>query len=162
MKKYCVYVVDTEKSILAESNDSLTLSRKEYSNFLGLLSSHHALDTILNSQNFRCRTCRSFSLPAKALYSALKKIPTDDEVAETIVLSLRIPTEFNQVDLSFTDQPAEIIEKIFHDPDEYQDLKNVFSKKNYIIEKGEVFRFPFDECVFIFNKGCECNRIFHA
>lgn len=162
MKKYCVYVVDTDKSILTEGIDSLTLSRKEYSEFLGLLSSHHALDTILNSQNFRCGSCRSFSLPAKALYSALKKIKTDDEVAEVMVSTLRIPTEFGEGDIDLLDQPDEIREKIFRDPEDYQDIKDVFSDGNYIVEQGEVCRFPFDECIFIFNRACECTRILQA
>lgn len=162
LKKYCVYVVDTEESFLAEGIDSLTLSKKEYSEFLVLLSSHHALDIILNSQNFRCGSCRSFSLPAKALYSALEKIQTDDDVAEMMVSALRIPTEFGQGNIELLDQPDEIREKIFRDPDEYQDIKDVFSDGNYIIEQGEVCRFPFDECVFIFNRACECTRILHA
>lgn len=162
LKKFCVYVVDTERSILAEGIDSLTLSRKEYSEFLCSLSSHHALDTILSSQNFRCDSCRSFSLSAKALYSALEKIQTDDEVAEMIVSALRLPTEFGHGDIDLLDQPDEIREKIFRDPDEYQDRKDVFSNGNYIIEQGEVCRFPFDECVFIFNRACHCTRILHA
>ena len=161
MKKYCVYVVDTDKSILTEGIDSLTLSRKEYSEFLSLLSSHHSLDTVLNSQDFRCGSCRSFSLPAKALYSALKKIQTDDEVAEMMVSALRISTEFCVRDIELLDQPDEIREKIFRDPEDYQEIKDVLSDGTYIIEKGEVYRFPFDECVFIFNKDCNCNRILH-
>lgn len=162
LKKYCVYVVDTEKSILGEGIDSLTLSRKEYSEFLGLLSSHHVLDAILNSQNFRCGSCRSFSLPAKALYSALEKIQTDDEVAEMMVSALRIPTEFGEGDIDLLDQPDEIREKIFREPEGYHDRKDVFFGGNYIIEQGEVCRFPFDECVFIFNSSCECTRILQA
>ena len=162
MKKYCVYVVDTDKVILGEGIDPLTLSRNEYSEFLGLLSSHDALDTILNSQNFRCGSCHSFSLPAKALYFALKKIQTDDEVVGMMVSALRIPTEFCEGDIDLLDQPDEILEKIFRNFEDYQDRKNVISDGNYIIEQGGVFRFPFDECVFIFNKDCNCNRILHS
>ena len=162
MKKYCVYVVDTDKSILVEGIDSLTLSRKEYSEFLGLLSSHHALDTILNSQSFRCGSCHSFSLPAMALYSVLEKIKTDDDVAEIIFSALRIPTELSQGDIDLWNQPEEIREKIFRDPDEYQDVNDVLSDGNYMVEQGEVCRFPFDECIFIFKKACHCSRILHA
>lgn len=66
LKKFHVYVVDTDTSFLAEDADSLTISRKEYSGTLGLLSSHNALDAILNSQTFRCGLCRSFFSPRRS------------------------------------------------------------------------------------------------
>lgn len=162
MKKYCVYVVETERALPAEGNDSLTLSRKKYSEFLCLLSSRKALDAILQSQTFRCASCLSFSLPAKTLYSALAKIQTDDEVAEMMVFALRRPTEFGEGDIYLLDQPGEIREKMFRDTDEYQEMQDVFADGNYIIEYGEVCRFPFEEVVFIFDRACSCTRILHA
>lgn len=162
LKKYFVYVLDTEETILDEGIDSITLSRKEYSGLLYLLSSHQMLDAVLNSQNFRCDSCRSFSLPAKALYSALEKITTDDDVTEMIVSALRITTEIDQRDIELLEQPDEILEKLFSEPEELNEIKKSISDGRFCIKEGEIYSFPFDECVFVFNRDCSCSRILHA
>lgn len=165
LKKYFVYVLDTEETILGEDIGSLTLSRRRYSGLLSSLSEHHALDAVLNKQNFRCASCRSFSLSAKALYSALEKIKTDDEAAEMLISALRTATEMDQGYLDLLNQPDEIVEKIFSDPEKYEEylaIKNSLADGGFIVREGEIYRFPFDECVFVFDPACSCNHILHA
>lgn len=162
LKKYYVYVFDTEETILDEGIDSISLSRKEYSGLLYLLSSHQVLGAVLNNQNFRCDSCRCFSLPAVALCSALEKITTDDEVTEMILSALWSTTEIDQRVIDLLDQPEEIIKKIFTSPDEYNEIKKAISDDRFCIKEGEIYRFPFEECVFVFNRACSCSRILHA
>ncbi|MDO5673760.1 MAG: hypothetical protein Q4G66_02410 [bacterium] len=162
VKKYFIYVVEADSPTLFEGIGFATISRKEYSDFLARIADQGVLSSILDSQTFQCTTCRTYSLPAKALYRAASIIEKDDPVAEILAITLCLRTELSSGDLSLLELPQEIIEKLFDDPEESANVQAAVSEGKYFMNNGEVFLLPYDECFFVFNKKCRCNRYVHA
>ena len=163
MKKYFVNIVDDETENYPINHlDSLTISRKQYTELLCILSEHKIIDEILGNQSFSCGLCRSFSLPAKSLYSTLKKIERDDDTAEALSCALLMNTDIEPWYFEMLEQPIEIIEKNFVDAADFYEIQDSLRYDEFIIEEEEVYRFPFEECVFVFDARCSCSRIFHS
>ena len=62
--------------------------------------------------------------------------------------------------LDYLDQPDEIKEKIFGNDFDYSELINGITFSKLIIEDGGVYKYPYEECSFIFDVTCDCNRMF--
>jgi len=123
------------------------------------LSEFNALDELLQCQLFSCGKCRSFSVSFQPLYSILKKIERQDAVAEILLSNLRESTSIEPCYFDLLDQPDETRERILGDDEDYYDMQDVLKSGNFIIEDEVVYEFPYEECSFVFDANCSCNRI---
>lgn len=163
MKKYFVTIIDDKIGFnLIESHNNLTITRKQYTEFLYNFSKFYSIDELLKCQIFSCGKCLSFSVTAQPLYSFINKICQYDEVAELILSNLKTSTDIDPWYFELLDQPDEVIEKALGDHDNYLDIQHTLRSGNFVIEEGVVFQFPYEECAFVFDAKCTCNRIFRA
>jgi hypothetical protein len=162
LENFFVYIVDDENgNYPTEDFNSFTISRKQYTEFLYMLSEYKIIDEILKKQIFSCGSCRSYSLSAKALYSTLKKIERHNNVAEILSSSLRQSTSIEPFYFELLGQPSEIVEKALEDGDNFYEIKDSLTTGEFIIEEGVVYQLP-EECFFVFDARCSCNRILRS
>lgn len=160
LKNYFVSVVDgTVRGYPIGHQNGLSISREQYTELLLHLSEFNALDELLKCQFFSCGKCRSFSVSAQLLYSILKKIERYDDVAEIILCNLRESTNIEPWYFELLDLPDEMREKILGDDEDYYDMRDTLKTGNFIIEDEVVYQFPYEECSFVFDANCDCNRI---
>lgn len=163
MKKFFINIVDDEtKTYPVEGWNKITISRKQYTELLCNISEANSIDVLLKTQIFSCGQCRSFSVTAEHLYSVLNKIAQDENIAEIIASHLKAHTDIDSWYFELLDQPDEISEKYLGDDDDFYDILDKLKSGNFIIEEGEVFEFPYEECVFVFDPRCSCSRILRS
>ncbi len=164
MGKYFIKIIgEATDDRLVESFDSLTINLEQYTAFLNLFSADNLLNEILNNQSFRCGKCRSFCLPAKSFFLSLQKINNDDDIVESISTALRERTGIEAWYLDILDKPRETLEKIFDDTDEFEEfiqIKDSLAAGSFVVDDGELYEFPFEECAFIFDVTCSSCRDF--
>ena len=161
--KYFVTIVEDKMGLNPiEDHHSLTITRKQYAELLCCFSKFDSINELLKCQIFSCGKCLSFSVTAQPLYSALNRICQYDEVAEIISNNLKISTDIDPWYFEMLDQPDEMREKALGDHDNYHDIQHTLRSGDFVIEGGVVFQFPYEECAFVFDENCTCNRIFRA
>jgi len=145
-----------------EEHNGIDISQKQYTELLSKLRDIKETDAILKCQTFSCGVCKSFSVSSEILYTALKKIAHLNEVAEIITCNLRVGSDVDPIYYDLQDQPEEIREKymqVMDDEINFQEQDKMIRSGNYIKEEGEQYKIPFEECAFVFDAKCSCNRI---
>lgn len=160
MEKYLVNIKDGNKGTYPiEHHNAVSISREQYTELLLNLGEVTSIEELLKQRLFSCGKCRSFSLAAFPLYSALAKIDQNDLVAEIITPCLKERTDIHSIYFELLGKPDEIIEKYLDKDDDFYEIQHELQTGNYVIEDGEVFRYPFEECVFVFDENCTCRQI---
>lgn len=163
MEKYFINIGNDESNNhQTECFNSLTITFKQYTRLLCLLSEHQKIDAILKNQTFSCGTCHSFSLSAKSLYSTLQTLKQDEEIVVSISSGLRVSTDINPWYFELLDETRATLESLLDDVDDFYEKKDLLLTGEFIIEEECVYQFPFDECCFVFDTKCACNRILHS
>lgn len=134
---------------------------RQYNEFLQVLIEFSLLDNFLKCRFFSCQKCRTFSVKVPAFYKLLKELEEHNDFAAALVYDLKENVDIESWQLELSDQPAEIIEKFLDKDTDYPEMLNE-AIKDLVVEDEMVFRFPYEDCSFVFDTTCDCNRILRA
>lgn len=160
MKKYCFYIKGNRAEIYPiEHRHGVSISQEQYTEMLLALSKVISIEDFLKQRLFSCGKCRSFSVPAHPLCAVLAKLEELDPVAEIAAPCLKARTDIYPLYFELLGKPDEIIEKYLDKDDFFYEIQDELQAGDYVIENGEVYQFPYDECVFVFDEKCSCSQI---
>lgn len=160
MKKYCFYIKGNRAEFdPIEHGHGVSISHKQYTEMLLAVSKVISIEDFLKQRLFSCGKCRSFSMPAHPLLAVLAKLEEFNPVAEMAASSLKVRADVDPIYFELLGKPDEIIEKYLDKDDFFYEIQDELQAGDYVIENGEVYQFPYDECVFVFDEKCSCSQI---
>lgn len=154
----------------------VSLSKKEYGQFLESLAEQNLIKGYLNGIILTCEKCRSYIIPAATLFYSAQKLskatPTEnteqenlsdiyDSLLETLVEPVPDFAEgpWNEDMGRYHDELRKVHDKYFLEGVKGIELVKESNGAWLTDTEGNPCQFVYDECAVVFDSKCSCNRM---